>query len=216
MSGPRKPIVPEATQELQASQILDVLEGLPAASRPRERRPLGSQSSIAPVGLDLAAGRDSVYEDDDIQVTAGVVVPPRRRNLGKVVIGAVAACALILVAAGVTRVSQASSEPSSPAKAGTPTTEQPTATTATPTTQPPPRAVTSPSPGTVGVRAPDSSSTGTVRLDRPAAPGKVWIDGKKISATSVLLTCGTHQIKVGHGRKHSIDVPCGGEIAITK
>jgi hypothetical protein len=217
MSGPRKPIVPEATQELQASQVLDVLEGLPVASRPRVRRPLGSQSSIAPVGLDLAAGRDSVYEDEDIQVTAGVVVRPRR-NLGKVVIGAVAACALILVAAGVTRVSQASSEPSSPAKAGTPTTEQPTATTATPAPQTPPHAVTSPSPspGTVGVRAPDSSSTGTVRLDRPAAPGKVWIDGKKISATSVLLTCGTHQIKVGHGRKHSIDVPCGGEIAITK
>jgi hypothetical protein len=59
-------------------------------------------------------------------------------------------------------------------------------------------------------------STGTVRLDRPAYPGKVWLDGKKLSSSSAMVSCGTHQIKVGFRRAHSIDVPCGGELGVSK
>jgi hypothetical protein len=44
----------------------------------------------------------------------------------------------------------------------------------------------------------------------------VWLDGKKLSSGSSLVSCGTHQIKVGLRRAHSIDVPCGGEIGVTK
>jgi hypothetical protein len=60
------------------------------------------------------------------------------------------------------------------------------------------------------------ASTGTVRLDRPATAGRAWLDGKKLSSSSALVTCGTHQIKVGRGRTHSIDVPCGGEIGVSR
>ena len=154
-SGPRRP-----------RRRADGAEASPAAPR-RARFP-----SIAPVGLDLAAGRDSVYEDDEIHVTAGLVIPPRRRNLGKLVIGTVAACALILVAAGVARVSQASNESSGSAPASSPSPARPTPATATTAGPQAPQPVTPPVPGTVGVRAPDSSSTGTVRLDKPAAAGR--------------------------------------------
>jgi hypothetical protein len=44
----------------------------------------------------------------------------------------------------------------------------------------------------------------------------VWLDGKKLSSSSALVSCGTHQVKVGRHKTHSIDVPCGGEIAVAK
>jgi hypothetical protein len=59
-------------------------------------------------------------------------------------------------------------------------------------------------------------STGTVKLVRPAVAGRVWLDGKKLTSPTALVSCGTHQIKVGFKARHSIDVPCGGEIAVSK
>jgi hypothetical protein len=73
---------------------------------------------------------------------------------------------------------------------------------------------TKPSPAAAAAAPPDPASAGTVRLGRSTLVGHVWLDGKKLSAPSVLVSCGTHQVKVGHGRKHSIDVPCGGEISV--
>jgi hypothetical protein len=72
-----------------------------------------------------------------------------------------------------------------------------------------PAATASPSPN-------DTASTGTVRLDKPAVAGHVWLDGKKLSSKSALVSCGTHQIRVGRGRTHSVDVPCGSEIGVSK
>ncbi len=63
---------------------------------------------------------------------------------------------------------------------------------------------------------PDGNSSGTVRIDKPAKSGHVWLDGTKITSASALVSCGTHRIKVGHGRTHSIDVPCGGEIGVSR
>jgi len=222
MNAPiRKPALPvEATQELQASQVLDVVvPDEPSAPNVAARRSLNSQSSISPVGLDLAAGGATDEDDEALHVTAGLTIPPvRRRKLGKIVVATVAACGVILIAAGIARVSQASSESSSATQSTPGTGDKPvsTAAVATGATTSAATPSTTSAPASMGARAPDSSSTGTVRLDHPAKAGHVWLDGKKISSSSILVSCGTHQIKIGHGRKHSIDVPCGGELGVSR
>jgi hypothetical protein len=140
--------------------------------------------------------------------------PPARRRHAGLVIGVGAGCALILVAAGIARVGHASSTPS-PAVA--------TATDGTAPASEPLPADTAPSPATAtpnGAPAPAlpdaSSSTGTVRLARGVSPNRVLFDGKKLSSSSAVVSCGTHQVKVGRGRAHSVDVPCGGAIDVTK
>jgi len=219
MSAPtRKPVVvAEATQELQADAVVGVLDtigtvhtagSVSGVSLPRNS--LTSQASVAPVGLDLAQGRDTGDDDEIMQTTSSVVLPARRRNLSKIVFGTLGACAVILVAAGVARIGHAMSEPSAASGASTPSTAAAT-TPSTPTS--PAKAATTPA---VGATASDPASAGTVRLGRPTLSGHVWLDGKKLTGTSVLVSCGTHQIKVGRGRKHSIDVPCGGEISISR
>jgi len=219
----RKPVVPaEATQELRAADVVGVLGafesgGVSTAGVALPRKSLNSQSSIAPVGLDLAggAGADTGDDDDVLDTPAAMALPARRRRLGKIVFGAVAACAAILIAAGIARIGHASSEPSASAAttvaAANGASGGSTATPATPANPAPAAA-----PAAIGGAAPDPASAGTVRLSRPTLAGHVWLDGKKVSATSVVVSCGTHQLKVGHGRKHSIDVPCGGEIAVGK
>jgi hypothetical protein len=223
-SPKRKGAAPvEATQELQALDVLEIVETLKnakaapgAAPGPVvTRKSLGSNSSIAPVGLDLAPRQAAA--DEEVNPTMEVRLPVRRRRLGGIVIGAIAGCTLILVAAGVARVGHASSAPdpaSSPGPASTTaaattTTGTSTSVTANPATPPAP-------PATATTSSLDSSSTGTVRLDKPAAPGHVWLDGKKLTSKSALVSCGTHQIRVGHGRTHSVDVPCGSEIGVSK
>ncbi|HEX8795701.1 MAG TPA: hypothetical protein VF765_32345 [Polyangiaceae bacterium] len=217
MNAPvRKPVVPaEATQELQAADVIEVLGTKVTAKSGVTRRPLGSQSSIAPVGLDLAVGAGD--DEEDRGVTGHVFMQAPRKRFKGLVIAVVSGCALILVAAGVARVVHASDEPSR-ASAGAPiTTSQPsTPSTTTPTTTAAPAFTSPASAAAAPVTMPDGTSSGTVRLDRPAKVGHVWLDGKKITSPSALVSCGTHRIKVGHGRTHSIDVPCGGEIAVSK
>jgi hypothetical protein len=219
MNAPvRKPVIlAEATQELQAADVIEVLGTKTTGKSGVTRRPLGSQSSIAPVGLDLAVGASAGDEEDDRGTTGHVFLPSPRRRLKGLVIAVVSGCALILVAAGVARVVHASDEPVSAshlsAAAPVTTTQATSAPMATSTPAP---ATASPASASVGATSPDGTSTGTVRLDRPAKAGHVWLDGKKLTSPSALVSCGTHRIKIGHGRTHSIDVPCGGEIGISK
>jgi hypothetical protein len=64
---------------------------------------------------------------------------------------------------------------------------------------------------------PAEPQSGTLSLQRPATAGHVWLDGQKLNAASATVTCGKHQVKVGaHGRAHPVDVPCGGEIHISR
>ena len=218
MNGrPRKANVPaEATQELQALDVLEIVETM-KASGARARKPASSNSSIAPVGLDLAA--DAGGGDDEVYPTAGHILPLKRRRLRGIVIGALGGCALILVAAGIARVSHASgqAEPTTAATAGAAAPTTTTTADTSPPTMPAPTSA-SPAPGTPAATATQtgSSSTGTVRIDRPATPGRVWLDGKKLSSSSAMVSCGTHQVKVGLRRAHSIDVPCGGEIGVSR
>lgn len=220
MNAPvRKPVVPaEATQELQAADVLEVLGAKGPAKVSAARRPLGSQSSIAPVGLDLAVGADEGDEDDVRGVTGGHVPGAPRKRFKGLVIGVVSGCALILVAAGVARVVHASDEPSSAASHASAPAAVTTTQAAAPATPPPTTTPVAPSPAPIAAAAPapDRTTTGTVRLDRPAKAGRVWLDGKKLTSSTALVSCGTHRIKVGYGRTHSIDVPCGGEIGVSR
>jgi len=215
MNAPvRKPVVPaEATQELQAADVLEVLGTKGPAKTGAHRRSLGSQSSIAPVGLDLAVRDAEGDEEEDRGATGRVLLaaPPRKRFKG-LVVGVVSCCALILVAAGVARVVHASDEPSSASHASAPA-------AVTTTQAPAPKSTPAPatqSPAPTAAMAPDGNSTGSVRIDKPAKAGHVWLDGQKLTSPSALVSCGTHRIKVGHGRTHSIDVPCGGEVGISR
>lgn len=228
MSGPtkRKPVAPaEATQSLQALDVVEVEELMPKAPEgtPQPRKVTAiSNPSIAPVGLDLATSR--APEKDEPNATMQVRLPMRQKRLKGIVIGAVAGCLVILLAAGIARIGHAVAEPSAEAHPAVPATttaaaaspvpaSAPATTTAsTPSTPPPATAAATTASGGSG----DVPSTGTVRLAHASLKGHVWLDGKKLTSASALVSCGTHQVKVGFKRAHSIDVPCGGEIAVSK
>jgi hypothetical protein len=132
--------------------------------------------------------------------------PERRRKLKSVVVGTLGACGLILVAAAIVHVAHPSTDTTvlaaAPTAAALPIAPAPSAAPVAP-------AVAAPPP-------PEVAQTGTLRLQRPAMAGKVWLDGQKITAASATVACGTHQLKVGsHGHAHSIDIPCGGELKIS-
>jgi hypothetical protein len=135
--------------------------------------------------------------------------PARRKRLTRIVFGAVGACGLILVAAGIVHLLRPGQDTAA------------FAATATAATPPPPVATPAPQPAsapaiTAAPPTPDVPQTGTLRLQRPASPGKVWLDGQKITAASATVACGQHQLKVGRGKAHPIDVPCGGDLKISK
>jgi hypothetical protein len=133
------------------------------------------------------------------------LAPARRRKLTRVVVAAVAACTLILIAAGIAHLARATNETAATAAPG----NQPAATLPAPV---------APAAAAAPVAPPaDVPQTGTLRLQHPATAGKVWLDGQKIAAASATVTCGSHQVKVGaHGKAHAIDVPCGGELRLTR
>ena len=144
--------------------------------------------------------------------TGSIRFPMRRRRLRGIVFVTLALCTLILVAAVASRVGHASnaaaavSIPAFPAALSPPAAPNPpalpVAAAASPTNQSP--------------TASSDVTTGTVRIEKPAVAGRVWIDGKKVSAPSVLTTCGAHQIKVGHSHAKSVQIPCGGELVVSR
>jgi hypothetical protein len=134
------------------------------------------------------------------------LAPARRRKLARVVVAAVGACGLILIAAIVAHLARTPNE--TPALAATANEAVPTATPAPVVPTTPPVAAAPPV---------DAPQTGTLRLHWPATPGKVWLDGQKIAAASATVACGTHQIKIGaHGKAHAVDIPCGGELKLSR
>jgi hypothetical protein len=47
-------------------------------------------------------------------------------------------------------------------------------------------------------------------------PRWVFLDGKKLVTRSDVVTCGPHQVRVGRNKSHTIDVPCGGELRVSR
>jgi hypothetical protein len=136
------------------------------------------------------------------------MLPARRQKLTRIVIAAVAACGLILIAAGVAHMLRP--RPDAVAFAATPTATA--AAALVPTTAPSPATTTPPAPAA----APDTPQTGTLHLLRPATPGKVWLDGQKITVASATVSCGDHELKVGRAKAHAVTIPCGGDLKVSK
>jgi hypothetical protein len=119
----------------------------------------------------------------------------------------VAACAVILVAAGVAHMLRPNQDAAAFAATGAASAAPPPAL---PTVSPP-AATTAPSPPVS-----DAPQTGTLHLLHPAAPGKVWLDGQKITVASATVSCGDHQLKVGRAKAHTVTVPCGGDLKVSR
>jgi hypothetical protein len=133
----------------------------------------------------------------------------KRRRLRGVVFAILAMCTLIIMAAVASRMGHAGNTaaaaiPTFPAIPPAPLTPVATAQALATTTAPP----TPP--------AAADTTTGTIRIERPASPGHVWLDGKKLSAASAPVSCGTHQVKIGRTHARSIQVPCGGELVVSR
>jgi hypothetical protein len=136
----------------------------------------------------------------------------RRERLQRIVVGTLGGCGLILIAAAGAQVARASASTGS---------SQPVAVL---TRAADPTAAVQPVPPAAPAAAPpepapvvDAPSIGTLRLHAPALPGHVWLDGAKIAASSAVVACGKHELRVGaKGRPHDIDVPCGGEFRVTR
>jgi hypothetical protein len=135
--------------------------------------------------------------------------PARQKRLARVVAVALGLCAFILVAAGVARAlrprdSASAANPAASASAA--------ASAAAPVAPPQPSASETPA----AIAPAPAPTTGTVVFDRPATPGKIWIDGKKIAARSVDVPCGSHKIKIGAGKTKPVIVTCGAELHLTR
>jgi hypothetical protein len=151
----------------------------------------------------VVLARDPAHDFADL---TGGRPPVKRRQLGGVVIATVAGCALILVAAAITRVGHASSA----ARAMPASAEAPASTAgggATPAADSDHAAKVEPTPE-------PAPTTGTLRLERPQILSRVTVDGKKLASASESMSCGKHQVKVTGWRAHPIDIPCGGELVL--
>jgi hypothetical protein len=134
--------------------------------------------------------------------------PERRKNLTRIVIGALGTCGVILIAAGIAHLLRRD-DVDTPASAATSAAAMPPAPAAAPAS-PPSMPLPAATPTT------DAPQTGTLRLLHPAVPGKVWLDGQKITAASATVACGDHQIKIGRAKAHTVNIPCGGDVKVAK
>jgi hypothetical protein len=191
---------PEATQEIQASDVLEMVD-LPT----REQQ---SSPSIMRVGVDIDV------EPNDF--TRQVFLAARRRTLTRYVVGAVSVSCAILFLSVLKHASASGASGDAPKTAAV----APRSPLSVPAVAAPAVAIPAPIAAAAPVSAapvstPDPASTvGTVRFT--ARPGWSVLDGKRLNATSAIVPCGLHQVKVGMGPRHDIVVPCGGEVSISR
>jgi hypothetical protein len=167
------------------------------------RKPMGSSASLRPVGIDVLFNQPTAEQLEARDA--------RRRGLQRIVVGTVGVCGVILVAAIGTQVARASAGPS------------PSVVAAKLSEVPPPSSETAAAGNGAGAAAAAGGHSaapvgvGKVRLRWPAVPGHVWLDGEKMVASWETVSCGKHEIRVGtHGHAHSIDVPCGDELKVSR
>ncbi len=102
-----------------------------------------------------------------------------------------------------------------------PTADAPPPPAATPVPAPPPMLAPAPMPSASAGAAPRpvSPSRGLVITPAEAAGHRVFVDGRLAcaGATRCEVRCGRRVVRIGsQGRAQSVDVPCGGEIAIDR
>jgi hypothetical protein len=189
----------------------DPLSGAASAARPIASPRAGASVGPDSTGDERIAGvavGDS--RTDKAQQTGSLRIPMRRRRrLRGIVFATLAMCSLILIAAVISRVGHASNEAASLPRFPTsiPSVVAPSASAAV---------VAAPNAARLAPTPPTEPSTGTVRIDRPAVPGRVWLDGKKLTVPATSVSCGAHQVKVGRGHARSVQIPCGGEFVISR
>jgi hypothetical protein len=151
-------------------------------------------------------------EGSTLNGLTGRTIVRRRRRLAGVVVMAIGCCAGILVAAAMAKVSR-----SKVAAAAIPSPTL-TAPTASPVPMSPPIPASSGANGTTNATTvptnDNTGATGTIVLAKPALRGHVWIDGQKVTTANADVSCGTHKVKVGPGRTHPVNVPCGGTVKL--
>jgi hypothetical protein len=174
--------------------VSDAAVALPAAPRPSTPR----ASSLRPVDIQ-APPIVSASDEGNLAL--------RRERLRKIVLGTLAGCGLILIAAAGAQVARAGANTGA---------LQPVAVltrAAEPANIEPAPAAAAPEPAAV----PEAPAIGTLRLHSPAVPGHVWLDGEKVTAASTVVACGKHELRVGaKGHPHTVDVPCGGEFRVSR
>lgn len=181
----------------------------------QERR--SSVASLRPVGLSVRANDpDRTYE----ALSNEWDISERRRRLARVVVGAVAVCGVILAAAGVRLVvsrapsTLAETPPSAAVRSPTESVGMPVAAS-----EPAPEPAADPQATQSRSGAPlkNAATMGTLVLEHPAIAGHVWLDGERLTGESLTVACGRHEIRVApHGRAHPIDVPCGGNVRVSR
>jgi hypothetical protein len=152
------------------------------------------------------------FEVKSAESADGGPLAAHRERLQRIVIATLGGCGLILVAAAGAQVARAaaSTRPSHPV--ANLTQLPPVAEAASPPAPAAdPAAAPSPAPPA------DPPTIGTLRLHWPAVPGQVWLDGEKVTTSSAVTACGTHELRVGaKGHPRSIRIPCGGELRVSR
>ena len=75
-----------------------------------------------------------------------------------------------------------------------------------------------PAPSPAPASAPPSK-TGLLKMPASTSANRVWIDGKLVGngGNDREVACGRHTVKIGsRGREQIVDVPCGGDVALTR
>jgi hypothetical protein len=167
------------------------------------RRSLPSASSLRPVDFDV---KPSEGRASDAALAA------HRERLQRIVIGALAGCGLILLAAAGAQVARASASASPPQAA--PAQAHAAGAAAEPS---PPEVAEAAEPKAPAPPPADVPTIGTLRLRWPAVPGHVWLDGEKVTSSSAVVACGTHELRVGaKGHARTVAIPCGGELRVAR
>jgi hypothetical protein len=231
---------PGATEKARPGDEIEIdvaFEDPPEAAPPiAPRAAEASVTSLRPVGIEVSQRAETSGE-----LPAALPSSPRapRRRLTWVVYGCVGG-SLLLLAAGGARFARKHAPGLRPPQSLPAAAAQGPASIASPTGAP---AVTRPNtdvtyewantfpgveaapreaPKGAGAAASQASvdtppATGTLVLRRPALPANVWLDGARLRAASTRVPCGTHEIRVGaRGHSREIDVPCGGELTVSR
>jgi hypothetical protein len=179
-------------------------------------KPPGGAPSLSPIAVAINPGRrppaDSTYQ---IQLPR----PPRRR-LGPVVAGAMGLSVCILLLATIRARSaeapaRAGSQPAetSGSPGGHPLTPGPQAAR---TWDPAPATIAGAKPARDWVPAPAAPEAVPTSGTVTSRGGALFVDGSRMSAKSAVVACGHHQLRVGRGKSHDADVPCGATLVVDR
>jgi hypothetical protein len=187
------------TQEIAAGDILE--------ETPIEASPRGEVPSIWPLSFDAVPAPEAS--------TFKITVSPKRRLRG-VVLGAMCISLSILAVAALSQVpTSPSSAPATPPALATPSPDRPADNP--PTVSPTPAESTPSSGGSaawVTASQPVASRSGTITLTETAS--RLFIDGKRITATSAIVSCGPHTVRVGWSKPRQVVVPCGATVLVDR